>query len=84
MKKFKSRSLFILVVYTFFSFIFGIVSVYISPKFAFYFPICRFWQMAIGGLVAYLGHKIGNKKISNALSLTGIFVILVTAWIIND
>ena len=83
-KVFQKRTFLILASYTVFSFIFSIVSVYKNPKFAFYFPICRFWQMAIGGLIAYFSYKITNTKINNALSITGLSAILITAWTIND
>lgn len=83
-KVFQKRTFLILASYTVFSFIFSIVSVYKNPKFAFYFPICRFWQMAIGGLIAYFSYKITNTKINNALSITGLSAILITAWNIND
>jgi peptidoglycan/LPS O-acetylase OafA/YrhL len=73
-----------LALYTVFSFIFSIVCVYKIPKFAFYFPLCRFWQMAIGGLVAYFSLKIQNTKIVNALSIVGTSSILITVWIINE
>jgi peptidoglycan/LPS O-acetylase OafA/YrhL len=84
LKIFKKRTFLILALYTVLSFIFGIVSVYKNPKFAFYFPLCRFWQMAVGGLVAYCSHKITNSKINNALSVSGTAAILITVWIIND
>lgn len=57
---------------------------YSNPKFAFYFPVCRFWQMAVGGLIAYFSLKIQNTRINNALSIIGTLSILLTVWIIND
>ncbi len=81
---FKKRTFIVLTLYTVLSFIVGIVSVFYNPKFAFYFPICRFWQMAVGGLIAYLNLKIQNKKINNALSIGGTGAILIAVWIIND
>jgi len=82
--KFKKYALFGLSFYTVVSFVFGIICVFINTKFAFYFPVCRFWQMAVGGLVSYLSVKIQNKKINEALSITGTLLILVTVWILND
>jgi peptidoglycan/LPS O-acetylase OafA/YrhL len=41
--KFNQKSLYVLSIFALFSFIFSIISVYSSPKFAFYFPLCRFW-----------------------------------------
>jgi peptidoglycan/LPS O-acetylase OafA/YrhL len=84
LKSSKNVHFLILALYTVLSFIFGIVSVYKNPKFAFYFPLCRFWQMAVGGLVAYCSHKITNTKINNALSVSGTAAILITVWIINE
>lgn len=81
---FKRKSLIIFSLYTIFSFAFGIVCVFISPKFAFYFPLCRFWQMAVGGLIAYLDVKLKNKIINNALSIFGIVSIVITVWIIDE
>lgn len=81
---FKKRTFLVLALYTVFSFAFGIISVFINPQFAFYFPLCRFWQMAVGGLVAYLSVKIQNQKITNALSIGGTFAILAAVWIIDD
>ena len=81
---FKKRAFLVLALYTALSCIIGIVSVYKNPKFAFYFPVCRFWQMAIGGLVAYFSLKIQNTKITNALSFVGTLAILVTVWIIDE
>lgn len=40
--------------------------------------------MAVGGLVSYLSLKIQNKKINEALSITGTFMILITVWIVNE
>lgn len=82
--RFKKHALFGLSFYTAFSFVFGIVCVFINTKFAFYFPVCRFWQMAVGGLVSYLGVKIQNKNINEALSIIGTFSILITVWIVDD
>ncbi|CAK4631827.1 unnamed protein product [Aphanomyces euteiches] len=28
-----------------------------SNKYSFYFPLCRFWQMGVGGLLAYMNHS---------------------------
>lgn len=66
------------------SFVFSIVCVYKSTKFAFYFPFCRFWQMSVGGLVAYQNIKIGNKIINNTLSIASVILILGTVWILSE
>jgi peptidoglycan/LPS O-acetylase OafA/YrhL len=69
--------------FTIVSFVYGIVSVYDSPKFAFYFPLCRFWQMSIGGLIAYHNFNIKNKWIANILSISAVLAIFRTIWYIN-
>lgn len=58
--------------------------VYKSPKFAFYFPFCRFWQMACGGILAYLNFQIRNKIINNLLSTIGLGIIVIGCYVIND
>ena len=44
-------------------------------KFSFYFPLARFWQMILGGALAY--SKTTNVNLpsvkSNILSFTGLF-----------
>ena len=69
--------------YTVISFIFSIICVFKSTQFAFYFPLCRFWQMSIGGIVAYINLIIQNKIINNFFSLISMIVILTTIWIVN-
>lgn len=64
LNKLKNRALLGLSFYTVLSFIIGIVCVFYNTKFAFYFPLCRFWQMAVGGLISYLNVKIQNKIIN--------------------
>ena len=66
------------------SFVLSIIAVYQSPKFAFYFPFCRFWQMSIGGILAYLNLKISDKRINNALSSVGLIALLVAVWTMDD
>ena len=83
-KYFKKRALLILAAYTVFSFAFAIGSIFHSAKFAFYFPICRFWQMAVGGILGYLNLQIRNKIINNALSIVGLGVILIGCYVMND
>jgi len=82
-KKFQNKAFHILSAYTVVSFVFSIVCVFINSKFDFYFPFCRFWQMSVGGLIAYLNLQIQNKMINNALSLVSVIAILATVWIID-
>jgi peptidoglycan/LPS O-acetylase OafA/YrhL len=51
---------------------------------AFYFPFFRFWQMAIGGILAYLGVTIQNKLINNALSIVALISIFISIFIVTD
>ena len=82
--KFQKKTFHILLVYTILSFVLSIVCVFDDTQFAFYFPFCRFWQMSVGGLIAYLNIKIQNKLISNLLSLVSIIAIMTTVWIIDE
>lgn len=62
------------------SFIFNIVIVENHPIAAFYLPICRFWEIMIGGILAYLelnfSHQLIKNKIQNyqkkAFSIKGL------------
>lgn len=58
LKFFHKKAFIIIGLYTIISFLFNVASVYQDTQFAFYFPICRFWQMSIGGLIAYFNYKI--------------------------
>lgn len=83
--KFESKALRILSAYTALSFILNIVAVYVSPKFAFYFPFCRFWQMAVGGLLAFKIIKVGdNPFYANALSVFGLTTILIASYFLSE
>jgi peptidoglycan/LPS O-acetylase OafA/YrhL len=66
------------------SFVLAIVSVFVDTKFAFYFPICRFWQMAIGGILAHLNLRIHDRLINNFLSTIAMIAILFTVFIMDD
>jgi peptidoglycan/LPS O-acetylase OafA/YrhL len=83
-KYFKKRALSILVGYAIVSFAFSIGSVYHSTKFAFYFPLCRFWQMAVGGILGYVNLQIRNTMVNNALSIVGLGVILIGCYVMDD
>lgn len=82
--RYQKKALHIISAYTVISFIFSIICVFKSTQFAFYFPLCRFWQMSVGGLVAYLNLKIQSKMINNFLSLVSMIAILTTIWIMNE
>jgi len=66
------------------TFLISTIATYTDTKFAFYFPICRFWQMTIGGILAFLKININNSKINNSLSILSLFAIFLTCFIIND
>lgn len=74
----------LLCVFTLASFAFSITSIYQNAKFAFYFPVCRFWQMSVGGLIAFRNIKLANRKLNHALSLVGTVSILIAVWILTD
>lgn len=63
---------------------FSIISVFIDTKFAFYFPFCRFWQMVVGGLIAYKNINISNKTINNIMSLASIGIIQISVWVLDE
>ncbi len=48
--------------------------------FDYYFPLCRFWEMAIGGLLTVLNPNIQNKFLKNIISLIGFASILYCAF----
>ncbi len=84
LKKWEKKTLLVLGAYAVVSFIVSIVCVFNNTKMAFYFPFCRFWQMAIGGILAYISITIQNKIINNFLSIISLIAILITAFIINE
>ena len=81
--KFRSKTTILLSIFTIGSFILGIETVYDYPKVAFYFPLCRFWQMSIGGLIAYKNFKIPTPILNHFLSITGTLAILTVVWIVS-
>ena len=83
-KFFHKNGLYVLLGFVAISFIFNIKSVYSDPKFAFYFPLCRFWQMAVGGIIAFQKLAIRNKYITNSLSALGVIAISIAIWYIDE
>ena len=81
--KFQSKSLQILSAFTVISFIFNIIAVSYDAKFDFYFPFCRFWQMAIGGLLAANIVKVKNTLYAHILSTVGLLTILIASFILS-
>ena len=84
LNKFQKKALHILSTYTVISFVLSIICIFKNSQFAFYFPFCRFWQMSVGGLVAYLNLKIQSKIINNILSTVSMVAIMVVVWIIDE
>ncbi len=74
----------LLSLFTLGSFIFGVIMVYSNTKFAFYFPVCRFWQMSIGGLIIHQAKSISNRLINNVISIFGTLSILIVIWVIDE
>lgn len=82
------------------SFVSSAVTTYTSRKFAFYFPVSRFWQLLLGCSLAYYNfiraeaniqenittkcRKITKKIAFNLISLLGFGMILSCALIINE
>jgi peptidoglycan/LPS O-acetylase OafA/YrhL len=58
--------------------------VYDYPKIAFYLPFARFWQMSIGGLIAYKNIRIHSKTLNDTISVAGTTAILVVVWFVNE
>jgi peptidoglycan/LPS O-acetylase OafA/YrhL len=83
LKKFQNKVLSVLGGYAVSSFLLSIICVYLNQKFAFYFPFCRFWQMAVGGILAYLNFSFKDSRINNALSTVSLVGILFTSFMIN-
>ena len=83
LKKYQNKVLSVLGGYAVSSFLLSIVCVYVNQKLAFYFPFCRFWQMAVGGILAYLNFSFKSSRINNALSTVSLVAILVTVFVIN-
>ncbi|ETV93228.1 hypothetical protein H310_12824 [Aphanomyces invadans] len=58
-----------------------------SNKYAFYFPLCRFWQMSIGGVLAFLHfHDVSSasRPPSNAMSVAGLAMIIAGFSLIDE
>ncbi|KAG9403404.1 hypothetical protein AC1031_006049 [Aphanomyces cochlioides] len=57
-----------------------------TNKFSFYFPLCRFWQMSIGGLVAFLHSHDALKQLgtSKLMSISGLICIVIGFILIDE
>lgn len=62
--------------FTILSFIFNLIAAkLIGPQFDFYFPFCRFWQMSIGGMLAFNFVQIRRRYLLNILGVVGLLTI---------
>lgn len=68
------------------SFIFNIYTINKYPTAAFYLPGSRFWELMIGGLLAYINlHKPHlNKRHKNAQSILGFFLLALALVLLNN
>ncbi len=68
------------------SFTFNIFLISNYPVADFYCPISRFWELMVGGLLAYINlHRPQlNSKFVNAQSSVGVFLLFIGLIIIND
>jgi peptidoglycan/LPS O-acetylase OafA/YrhL len=80
----RSSTTLLLSLFTLCSFVFGVIMVYSNSKFAFYFPVCRFWQMSIGGLIVHQAKSFNNQLINNIMSIFGTLSILNFVWVIDE
>jgi peptidoglycan/LPS O-acetylase OafA/YrhL len=55
-----------------------------DSKFDFYFPFCRFWQMAIGGLLAANIIKVKNTLYAHVLSTIGLITIFTASYFLSE
>ena len=77
----------ILTLLTSFSFSLNVYYVTNAPKMSYYFPFCRFWQMAIGSILAYIALEMPpqlTKQQSLRISTTGIMLISLGLLFINE
>ena len=67
-----------------FSFFFNLFYSRKDPTFNYYFPLCRFWEMAMGGLLSVINLNLNSKLLTNFLGFFGLFSILFSAFYINE
>ncbi len=65
------------------SLMWSIVKVFSSPATAFYVPIFRAWELAIGGLLVFVS-PIRGRLLSEVAPLVGLVVIVTTALLITS
>ncbi|KDO19135.1 hypothetical protein SPRG_21476 [Saprolegnia parasitica CBS 223.65] len=59
-----------------------------TNNYAFYFPLSRFWQMAVGGLLSYINLQnkvmVAHHGLCHVLALLGLAALVVGFFIINE
>ena len=78
-----SKRMIFLIMFTLTSFYINIKYIKTNDKISFYFPLARFWEMSIGGILAFMNWKVTNVFISNLLSILSTVGICVGASIIT-
>lgn len=72
-----------LAIFTVISFMFDLLTYENDIAFNYYFPLCRFWEMALGGILNFINFNLKNKYLKNAFGLIGISMIFYSAFYIN-
>ena len=73
-----------LAIFTLFSFSFDLFFYKKDLTFNYYFPMCRFWEMALGGILNFINLDLKNKYLNNVFGFIGFFVILFAGFYINE
>lgn len=68
------------------SFLFNVINIASQPTIVFYYPFSRFWELMIGGVLAYLAlHKpLCISKFPNLQSVMGLILIISGFYLLND
>ena len=86
--RYSSYLLLIILTITLISFVFNIITVSKGDyEAAFYSPFCRFWEILIGSLLAYLQHKSLiklNHTVINISASLGLLLICLAVVILNE
>jgi peptidoglycan/LPS O-acetylase OafA/YrhL len=67
------------------SFAYNVINVGHNPAAAFYSPLSRFWELMVGGVLAYLVRQKSEwlSKYSNQRSAIGLLLILISVFMLN-
>ena len=68
------------------SFLFNVINVASDPTIVFYYPFSRFWELMIGGLLAYLTLHQPRciSTFPNLQSVAGLILLLAGFYLLND